>query len=616
MMSGLTLANTTVELALATEAAMTWGGWATIGVILLVLALLASNRVSTDVAIVGGVTILLLLDFFEPGAILSVREALGGMSNEGMITVAILYVVVAGLQHTGAVSWLSQRMLGRPKTLLGAQARIILPTAMLSAFLNNTPIVAMLIPAITEWARKHRLSVSKLMIPLSYAAIFGGTCTLIGTSTNLVVSGLWYETSGERFGLFSIAWIGVPCMIAGTLYLLFIGRFLLPDRKPPISESDDPRSYTVEMMVDPGGPLVGQTIEEAGLRNLAGLYLAEIDREGQVIPAVGPTTRLRGDDRLVFVGVVDSIVDLQRMRGLTPATDQVFKLDAPRSQRCLIEAVVSDSCSAVGKSIRDARFRTIYNAVVIAVARNGERILNMKIGDIVLRAGDTLLLEARPSFAEQQRDSRDFYLVSRIENSSPPRHERAILSVGIFVGMIVLVTVLGVPIIIAAMVAAGLMIISRCVPGSVARKSVDWQVLIVIAASFALGRALHNTGAAGAIAHQLIALVGANPWLALVIVYGLTTLFTELITNNAAAVLMFPVALATSTELGVDFTPFAFTIMMAASASFSTPIGYQTNLMVFGPGGYKFTDYARVGLPLNLIVWTITALLAPVIWPF
>jgi len=601
------LAQTTSQ----APAAPGWQAWATVVVIVFIVGLLISNRISTDVVIVGGVTLLVLLGILTP------KQAVAGMANEGMLTVAVLFVVVAGLQETGGVTWLGQRLLGRPRNILAAQARLMLPVAGLSAFMNNTPLVAMLIPAASEWAKQHRLSVSKLMIPLSYAAILGGTCTLIGTSTNLVVSGLWIEALPERppIGMFDISWVGLPCAIAGVAYVLLFGRWLLPDRKPPLSPHNDPRAYTVEMTVDPAGPLIGKTIEAAGLRQLAGLFLAEIDRQGQVIPAVGPQEKLLPGDRLVFVGIVDSIVDLHRVRGLTPASDQVFKLDAPRAERCLIEAVVSDTCGLVGKTIRDGQFRTVYNAVVIAVARNGERI-KKKIGDIVVRTGDTLLLEAHPNFADQQRNNRDFYLVSKIENSNPPRHEKALLALLILAGMIVGITFFSAPTLVAAMTAAGLMIITRCVPGHVARKSVDWQVLIVIAAAFALGKALEVTGAAYSIAHTLVSIASDNPWGSLIIIYGVTMLFTELITNNAAAVLTFPIAHAISQELNVDFTPFAMSIMMAASASFSTPIGYQTNLMVLGPGGYKFTDYFRIGIPLNLLMWTLTSALAPVIWPF
>jgi di/tricarboxylate transporter len=382
-----------------------------------------------------------------------------------------------------------------------------------------------------------------------------------------------------------------------------------------MSDLDDPRQYTVEMMVEQGSPLAGKTIEEAGLRHLPGMYLVEVERAGEVLPAIAPHQRLRAHDRLVFAGVVESVVDLQRFRGLVPASDQVFKLGVPRPERCLIEAVVSDSCPLVGKSIREGRFRNVYNAAVIAVARNNERI-HAKMGDIVLRPGDTLLLEADPGFVDRQRDSRDFFLVSRLPNSRPPRHDRAIAAVAILVGMVLVVTFEWVSMLKAAMVAAGLMLATRCISSGAARAAVDWEVLLAIAASFGLGFALEKTGAAHYVAESLIRLAQGDPWVTLAVVYLVTMLFTELITNNAAAVLVFPIALSTSQALGVSFMPFVVAIMMSASASFSTPIGYQTNLMVYGPGGYRFSDYFRVGIPLNLLMAVVTIGLAPHVWPF
>ncbi len=483
------------------------------------------------------------------------------------------------------------------------------------------------------------------MIPLSYAAILGGTCTLIGTSTNLVVNGLLIQAAdAQRAGqyasalprglrMFDVAWVGVPAALAGIAFITLSSRRLLPNRLPAIATTADPRQYTTEMLIEPGSPLVGKSIEQAGLRHLPGLYLAEIDREGIVLPAVSPEERLRGGDRLVFVGIVDSVVDLQKIRGLIPATDQVFKLDSPRRERCLIEAVASQRCPVVGKTIRDGRFRSIYNAVVIAVAREGERIRG-KIGDIILRAGDTLLLEAHPSFVAQHRHSRHFFLVSRLENSTPPRYDRAALAVGIVLAMVAMVTFseswgkvtipLGSPTIrfgpitmlMAATVAAGLMILTRCLRVHEARRSVDWQVLLAIAASFGIGRALEKTGAAGGIARGIIGLVGGDPWLSLAAVYGVTLVTTELITNNAAAALMFPFALATAENLGANPMPFIIAVMMAASAGFATPIGYQTNLMVYGPGGYRFSDYLKIGLPMDLLIWVVTVAIAPFVWPF
>lgn len=587
---------------------MGWEAWVSVGVIIFNISLLVFTRVGADIVLVSGVTILLLAGILTPD------EAFSGLANEGMITVGVLYIVVAGLRETGGVNWLGQRLFGRPEQLPEAQLRIMAPVAALSAVLNNTPLVAMMIPAVADLAKRHHFAASKLMIPLSYAAILGGTCSLIGTSTNLVVNGLLLEQTDVRLQLFDIAWVGVPATLVGIGFILLLSRWLLPDRSAAVGERTDPREYTLEMLVEPSGALVGKTIEAAGLRHLPQLYLAELERGARVIPAVAPEEVLQGGDRLVFVGIVESVVDLNKIRGLIPAPEQVAKLTTPRSQRALIEAVVSNSSPLVGKSVREGRFRTLYNAVIIAVARNGTR-LNQKIGDITLQVGDTLLLEASPGFAEAQRNSRDFFLVSRLANSNPLRHERALLALVILVGMVAVVTLGWLSMLQAALLAAGLMLWTRCLTGAVARRSVDWQVLIVIAASFGLGQALEVTGAADAIASALVTLAGGRPYLSLVVIYLLTMLFTEVITNNGAAVLMFPIALATATSLDANFTTFAVCLMMAASASFSTPIGYQTNLMVFGPGGYRFTDYFRIGIPLALAVAGITLVVAPLVWP-
>jgi di/tricarboxylate transporter len=345
------------------------------------------------------------------------------------------------------------------------------------------------------------------------------------------------------------------------------------------------------------------------------VFLAELERDGHLIPAVAPTEILRGGDRLVFVGGVDSVVDLNKIKGLVPAPDQVFKLDAPRPERLLIEAVVSSSSPMVGTTIRDGRFRTRYEAVVIAVARGGRRIPG-RIGDIELRGGDTLLLEARPAFVELHRRSRDFFLVSAIQGSSPPRHERAAIAFAILAGMVAAVSLGGVPMLVAGLVAAGLMLTTGCTTGTLARRSIDWQVLTVIAASIALGTALETTGAATSIAGAWLSMAGDNALFALAVVYFLTALLSAFITNNGAAVLVFPLAAATAGALGVSPRPFVIAIMMAASAAFATPIGYQTNLMVYGPGGYRFSDYLRIGLPLTVVLAIVSLLIVPRVWPF
>jgi len=581
----------------------------TLGVVALVFVLLAFSRLTPDIILIGAVVLLLLT------GVLDVGQALAGLSNEGMVTIAVLLVVGAGLRDTGAVDLVTSRIFGRPKTSEGAVARLVFPVMGLSAVMNNTPLVAMMIPGISDWARTNRLPVSKLMIPLSYAAILGGTCTLIGTSTNLVVQGMLIQKTGQGLGMFDISWIGIPAAIVGGFFIVLTSRWLLPDRRPAISMLDDPREYTVEMQVPHDSPLVGKTIEGAGLRHLPGVYLAEIDRDGNVLAAVSPQETLRGGDRLLFVGIIESVVDLQRIRGLMPATDQVAKLSAPRPQRCLIEAVVSNSCPLVGKTIRDGRFRNVYNAVVVAVARNGER-LHKKIGDVVLHAGDTLLVEAHPSFADQQRNSRDFFLVSRLDGTNPPRHDRAWIAMAVLVGMVSVATFEWMSMLNASLMAAAALMLTRCVTVESARRSIDWETLLAIAASLAIGTALDVTNAAEQITIQMISWAGGNPWVTLALVYLATLLATELVTNNAAAALMFPFALTTASGLGVSYMPFMIVVMMAASAGFATPIGYQTNLMVYGPGGYRFSDYVKIGVPLDILIGIISVLLAPLAFPF
>jgi di/tricarboxylate transporter len=588
---------------------MAWEAWYTLAVVAVCVGLLVYSRYAPDIILMAGLTLLLLAGVLTPG------EALAGLANEGMVTVGVLYIVVTGLRETGAITWISNAILGRPRSLPGAQARLMLPVAGLSAFLNNTPVVAIFIPAVHDWARRHRLAISRLMIPLSYASIAGGTCTLVGTSTNLVVNGLIIrETGGSGIGMFELARVGLPVVLLVTLVILLFSR-LLPERRSVLSQFADAREYTVEMLVEADSPLVGTTIEDAGLRQLPGMYLVEIDRDHRVLPAVSPQECLNAGDRLVFTGVVDSVPDLYRIPGLLPATDQVFKLDSPRHECCLVEEVVSASMPIMGKSIREGRFRRLYNAVVIAVARNGRRI-HKKVGDIVLRPGDTLLLETRPTFLDQHRNSRDFLLVSPLDDFKLPRHERSWLALAI-IGLMVLTVTLGwLSMLKAAMLAAGLMIVTRCTTGQIARRAIDWQVLVVIAASFGIGTALHTSGAAGTIATSIISAAGGETWLVLAVVYLITAVFSAIVTNNAAAVLMFPIALASAQNLSVDVMPFAVTIMVAASASFATPIGYQTNLMVYGPGGYRFTDYLRLGLPLTLLTGVLTVLIVPLAWPF
>jgi di/tricarboxylate transporter len=578
-------------------------------VVIGVIALLITTRVPPDALFMVALTVLLVSGVLTPA------EAFAGFANEGLLTVAILYIVVSGLRETGGVQRISRILLGRPRHLAGAQIRLTAPVAFFSAFLNNTPIVAMLIPAVRDWAKTHDLPVSKLMIPLSYAAMLGGMCTLVGTSPTLVAHGLLIERRGTGLAFFEIAWVGVPAAAIGLAFLIGASRWLLPERRQAEAPFGDPREYTVEMTVDGKGPLVGKTVAQSGLADESGLQLIEVHRDGEFYPVVSPEHRLHAGDRLVLAGSVESVVDLQRRHGLSPATDQVFKLDAPRNQRTLIEAVVSNSSPLVGGSIRRGRFRTRYGAIVIAVARNGVR-LSGNLRDVILRSGDTLLLEANPAFEERHRHSRDFFLVSALPDSHPLRFDRAVLAI-LILGAMVAAAGLGLlSMLQAALLAAVAMLVTRCMTVEAARTSIDWPVIIVIASAIGVGRAMETSGLAPLIAAQVIALAGSTPYVNLIAIFLLTSLFSEVVTNTAAVVLMFPLAVSLAASLGADPMPFVIAIVVAAAGAVATPIGYQTNLMVYGPGGYVFTDFLRAGLPLVAVTATVALIVIPLVWPF
>jgi di/tricarboxylate transporter len=602
---------------------MTWEAIVTLVVVSLVLVALARNLAGTDVILTGGAITLMTLSAISD-RFPSPTEFAAGFGNEGVLTVAVLFVVAAGLTETGAMAMVTERLLGRPKTTTDAQLRMMAPVTTFSAFLNNTPVVAMFIPVINDWCKRAGLSPSKLFIPLSYAAVLGGTCTLIGTSTNLVVQGLMIQSQRTdptmpTMGMWTITPVGLTAAVAGIAFILLFSQRLLPERRTGRTNFSDPREYTVEMLVEPGSAIVGQTIEKAGLRSLPGVYLAAIEREGEPLLAVGPEEVLRGDDQLIFVGIVESVVDLHRTRGLIPATQQVFKLNDPRYSRCLVEAVVSNTCPIVGMTIKEGEFRSRYNAVVIAAHRNGARI-RQKIGDIRLEAGDTLLLETHPRFLRHRRNSRDFFLISDVPDSRPRRHDRAWLALAIMAGVVLAMTFAertGVSVFNAALLGAAAMGLTRCLSAEQARRSIDWSTLVAIGAALGIGKALETTGLAGVAADNLVVwLRPLGPVGVLAGVYALTLIFTEIVTNNAAAALAFPVAHAAAATLGVNFMPFAVAIAMAASAGFATPLGYQTHLMVYGAGGYRFSDYVKIGVPLDLIVMAITVVLTPRIFPF
>ncbi|MHC5025300.1 MAG: SLC13 family permease [Planctomycetota bacterium] len=612
---------------------MTLEAWYTVFVVGAVIGALVTNRIGADVAMLGGLTLLLLGDAVLPGGIIDVPEAVQGFAHPAVLMIGSLFVVAAGLQETGGMEAIAQFLLGRPKTILRAQVRLMVPVALMSALMNNTPIVAMYLPIVNDWSKRLGFSPSKLYMPLSFAAILGGKLTYIGTASNIIVLGMyamllqdaanteWLApfdlapmTGARQF--WSVALLGVPTTIAGIAFVVLASRWLLPARKPVPAAQIDARQYQVDMEVRPDSPIIGKTIEQAGLRHLPGLFLSEIERDGHVLAAVAPDERLQAGDRLGFVGILDSVVDLRKIRGLVPATDQIEKITGDRRTRTLVEAVVAHTSPLVGVSVRASQFRTKFNAAIIAVHRDGQQI-KRKIGDIVLQPGDTLLLDTHGRFLEAYRHSRSFHLVSRVEGSRPIRHERAGIALAVLAIMVGLFVFTSLDKVIVALMCGGLMVFTRCVTGTEARRAVNLQVLIVIAAALGMGSALENTGAATAIADGMIELLsGTNARIMLLAIFTIAVIFAQIITIYGSAVLMFPIAMEAARNLEVSPEPFVFTLIVAAGSTFVTPIGYQTNLMVYGPGGYRFLDFFRLGFPLTIVIAGVVTLLAPVIFPF
>ena len=483
--------------------------------------------------------------------------------------------------------------------------------SVISAFINNTPVVAMFIPAIRSWAEKNHYASSKYLIPLSYAAILGGTCTLIGTSTNLIVHGLMIDYGMKGMAMFEISHIGVPLAIMGILFISFLGHYLLPNRKDPLVElGEHTREFVIELKVTEGYENIGKTIEGAGLRHLKGLFLFQIERGGQIIAPAEPDEKILLGDRLFFTGIPKTILELQKVPGLQLIQDSHFDLKQYDSAEInTFESVISPGSPLVGKTVRESDFRAKYEAVIIAIHRHGERI-QKKVGDISLRPGDTLLLLAGKNFRRKWYHSNDFYLIAEAETLPSKPQWRGYLSLGVFALMILLTVLEVLPLLSAAGLGVIILMATRTIRMAEARKAIDWRTLVIIAMSLGIATAIKQSGLAEVLASG-IARIGCHFGVigVLTSIYILTNFYTLFITNNAAAAILFPIAISAASTIHADGRAFAITVLFAASASFATPISYQTNLMVYGPGGYRFKDYLKIGVPLQCIIGIISIVL-------
>jgi len=558
---------------------------------------LLAREVFSPASTLFGATVVLLL-----AGIITPNEAFSGFGNSAPITVAALYILARGVEKTNLMQPLLNLLLGNRASERASLARLLPVTGGASAFLNNTPLVAMLIGPITDWAERGGKSPSRFLMPLSFAVILGGVITVMGTSTNLVVSGMLEAHHTGPMGIFEITPIGLPVALVGILVLVLTAPWLLRARRVPQRDLEQSvREFTVHMLLEPGGPLDGKPVSEGGLRHLQGVFLVEIIREHERIAPVSSQTVLRGGDRLCFVGRVDQIVDLQSMRGLVSA-EQSHVRAFDDVHHVFLEAVVGATSPLVGRTLREVDFRSRYQAAVVAIHRAGHR-LNAKLGEVELKVGDTLVLLADQGFRNRWRDRNDFLLMSPL-GGTPPGVSRKAPLVGLITIGIVVVAGLGIlPMLQASLIGAILLVGFKVLTAVEARNAVDLDVIIMIAASFGVGAAMEKSGLAAGAADLVVG--GFAGWGPLGVALGIslaTLVTTEIITNNAAAALLFPIAFASAEQVGADPRVFALVVAVSASCSFLTPIGYQTNTMVYGPGGYRFGDYARLGIPLTLTV--------------
>lgn len=598
---------------------MTTEAWIMLAILVVMFAMLVATKLPAWVIFLGTLTVTMTLGLAPE------TELLKGFSNPGVITIGVLFVVAAGMYSTGAVTIIADKLVGVPKTLLQAQLRLLAPIAMGSAFLNNTPLVAMTVPVIRDLGRTARLAVSKLYIPLSFASILGGASTLIGTSTNLIIAGLVAEALesanpavgvSENLNIFFPTAIGAPAAIVGIAFIILFGTRLLPKSDRVEEEEVEKRLYRAEFILEEKSYLVGQSIKQAGFAYPEGYELRSVERDDGSLPGIDPELVLQTGDVLTFTVDTDAMPDLWSRIGLTPHISPT-EMDTERYRHQLVEVVTSPTNPAVGHTVSELPVREdlTYGVSLVAISRNGKPpegpIMEHRIA-----AGDNGVLEVDDSFFYENRLETDYLITKRLRGYRIKRLDKAITA-SIIVLLMVLAAAFGwLSMLNAALLATFLLLITGSLGLRTAARSVEWDTLLVLAVAIGLESAITATGLSDAIANLLGGLAGDNPYIALAVVFVGCIVMTNLITNAAAAAFMFPISLAIAADLGVSFAPFIVILMLGTSYAFINPAGYQTNMMVYEPGGYEFVDFAKVGLPLTIIAGAVVIFLAPLVYPF
>lgn len=562
--------------------------------------------------------IFLTLVIFLLSGVISNEQALSGFANEGMLTILLLFIVAGAIQKHGIIEFVIYKLLGKAKNIKMSMVKVLLPVGLSSGFLNNTPIVVALTPILKNWAIDNNYSPSKFLMPLSYMTILGGTITMIGTSTILVVHGLLLSAGLEGFSFFTLTVVGIPITIVGLIFMLTIGYRLLPEHlgaKQQISQ--ETKEFLAEAVIEEDFEFTGSTVTEVGQEIFDGIYIIEILRNEKRVFPINGMTEIKEEDHIIFSGSLNTIAKIQKAKGVSVKTGTELTLDDLKNEdNVLVETVVSHNSSLLNRTLKQVNFKNRYNAGVIAIHRNNQRIKS-RVGDIVLKTGDTLLLIADQNFIDKQKHSSDFYVIKPVEAPEKLKQDSAKGWIGLIalIAMILVVTMGWLTMLEAMLVLVVLLVAFRFINPTEITSFIQFDVILLIASAFGVGAAMTESGLAQYVAGGLTYLAAPFGVLGVIfIIYFVTNTFTEVITNSAAAVLMFPIALEMANAINIDYMGLVVAIAIAASASFMTPIGYQTNLIVYGPGGYKFSDYLKVGTPLSMLIMVVACFIIYFAW--